>query len=487
VTLAVAGALAACSPAGAPEPTVTTLKASGGVPGNWDPISSFTYALQQQAIYESFVYLDTTAYEWKPQLAEEFQISEDLRTMHIKLRENVDFTDGTHLDAEGAKTSFDYVMSPDTVYHTVLTQQYLPEVVVTGEYELEITTVRPMTAEFMFWFALVPLASPTVIENDPSTLATTPVGTGPYIIADQVPEVSITFERNSSYRDPDAFPFDSLEFTAMDDSIAVQNALKSGQLNLGTVDAAYAADLENAGFSLSFGKGGGVCLMFPDATFASAPELADVRVRQAIAYAIDREGITENLEYGYGTATSQVWGEGSPYYIEGGDDDYAFDPDKARELMADAGFADGLVIKMPNGGLYDKYEPVVTQSLADIGITIDDSSSFPDILEYYTAVNSGDFGLALRDCDEGFNAVFRIDLPNGGYPELNELYDLIDNGTADEIQEAEQAVGQYLLDAVPVVVVSRPSIVWASIPEITVAGPAVVTAPTPLSSIQLRG
>jgi peptide/nickel transport system substrate-binding protein len=479
-----AAALTACGTTGSPDEEVTTLKANTAyVPANWNPNTSIVLTLEQQAVYESLGYLDPATFEFRPLLAESYELSDDLRTLHLTLRQDVYFTDGTHLDAAGARVAFDYALP---VVAASLVGPFGVAAEVVGEYELDLTTTRPITEDFFFWLGIVPIASPAVIEDDPESLSETPVGSGPYVIDEMTPEASITFDRNPEYRDPDAYPFDRLEFTVMNDSIAVANALKSGQINAGTVESNHAASVEEAGFQLSVGTSWTWYLQLPDSTFATAPQLADVRVRQAIAYAFDREGIIENLEYGYGTPAGQIWSDGSPYFIEGGDETYAFDPEKARELMAEAGYGDGFELTMPTTPFNDKYEPVVLQSLADIGITVT-YVDYPDYGEYIEALHSGDYAIGIESSGDLYlDGVFRNDFPHGGYPELTPLFEIIDSGNAEEVAAAQQEVGSYLLDnALAGIVFSRPAFIWATVPEITIPRSIVSTAATPLVDIQL--
>jgi peptide/nickel transport system substrate-binding protein len=478
-----AAALTACGTSGSPDEEVTTLKANTTyIPANWNPNAAIVASLEQQAIYETLGYLDSGTFEFQPLLAESYELSDDLRTLHLTLHQDVYFTDGTHLDAAGAKVALDYAAP---VVQAALVDRFGLAAEVVGEYELDLTTTRPITEDFYFWLGIVPIASPAVIEGDPESLTDTPVGSGPYVIEEVTPEVSIALERNPRFRDPDAYPFDRLEFTVMADSIAIGNALKSGQLNAGTVESNYAASLEDAGFALSVGTSYTWYLQLPDSTFASAPQLADVRVRQAIAYAFDREGIIENLEYGLGTPAGQIWSEGSPYFIEGGDETYAYNPEKARELMAEAGYPDGFELTMPTTPFNDKYEPVVMQSLADIGIRVT-FVDFADYGEYIEQLHSLDYAIGIESSGDIFlDGVFRDELPDGSYSELKPLFATINSGNAEEVAAAQQEVGSYLLDnALGGIVFSRPAAVWATIPEITIPR-SIVAANTPLSDIQL--
>jgi peptide/nickel transport system substrate-binding protein len=98
-------------------------------------------------------------------------------------------------------------------------------------------------------------------------------------------------------------------------------------------------------------------------------------VRQAINYAFDREALLQQVAGGFGEATSQVFGPETTGYDPELEDYYTYDPDKARDLLADAGYGDGLTIDMPV--LTPGFETIMTfvsQQLADVGITVNLSS-----------------------------------------------------------------------------------------------------------------
>jgi peptide/nickel transport system substrate-binding protein len=488
---ALVAALAACGAQQPATPSVSTLKMNVGgfvLAGNWNPVTSSylnVYFWPQQAVYESFIRFDPATFEWVPQLAESYEISDDQLSMRITLREDVDFSDGTHLDAEAAKKSFDYSLSGEAGGYIQLRDQYAPQIEVTGEYELLVTSTGAMTSDFLFWFGIVPIASPTAIEDDPTGLEEIPVGTGPYLFDEEVPDASATFVRNPDYRDPDAYPYDEIEFIVFDDPIAVSNALKSGQLNAAETAIDYAADLESNGFDLHVGVGGPVVLLWTDPQGTVVPELADVRVRQAIAFALDRAAINETLESGYGTVTSQAWGKGSPYYIEGADETYAYDIDRARELMAEAGYADGFEIAMPSLASLAKYEPVIAQSLADIGITVT-YETFADITAWAAAADGGDYALTFRETSDLFLSDPLRRTPNGGHPEINALYEVVDTGTKQEAEAAFQEIGHIVLDEALVIAVSRTASIWATDPAITLE-PVIVGWPVQLGTFQRAG
>ena len=101
-----------------------------------------------------------------------------------------------------------------------------------------------------------------------------------------------------------------------------------------------------------------------------APELADVRVRQALNYAFDREAMLTALQSDHGTVTTQVFPASSDAYDPELDEFYTYDPEKAKDLLAEAGFADGFTLSMPSSPLLGATTyTLISQQLEEIGIT----------------------------------------------------------------------------------------------------------------------
>ncbi len=99
------------------------------------------------------------------------------------------------------------------------------------------------------------------------------------------------------------------------------------------------------------------------------PALADVRVRQAINLAFDRQQIVDAVFSGYALATDESFNLNGEAFNEDVMGTYSFDPEAARDLLAEAGYADGFTLTMPSTVISTNFEPFITQALSDIGIT----------------------------------------------------------------------------------------------------------------------
>jgi peptide/nickel transport system substrate-binding protein len=94
---------------------------------------------------------------------------------------------------------------------------------------------------------------------------------------------------------------------------------------------------------------------------------------------MDREGLLEAIQQGNGTPTTQVFKESSPAYDKSLDEMYSYDPEKAKKLLAEAGYADGLTISMPSTVVLDPAAfTIIQQQLADVGITAEYSDTAPE-------------------------------------------------------------------------------------------------------------
>src|SRR5690606_25612412 len=133
-----------------------------------------------------------------------------------------------------------------------------------------------------------------------------------------------------------------MEFTTIADSLQRANALKAGEIDATLLDAPQVADVEAAGFHLDSAPNYQFFHLQLNRTRAG---LDDVRVRQALNYAIDRQALVDGLFFGLADPAYQPYPAGSPGHVAALDDVYPYDPDRARELLAEAG-AEGLTFEI---------------------------------------------------------------------------------------------------------------------------------------------
>ena len=203
---------------------------------------------------------------------------------------------------------------------------------------------------------------------------TKPVGSGPYVMdtAKTVVGSKYVYTKNADYWAPDDAYYDNLVITVLADKNTQVNAIKGGQVSgLNVIDQTTLKEIEGAGFALFPHELDWTGLMLMDHAGSVNEAIGKVEVRQAINYAIDRDAMLQAVAQGHGTVTGQVFPETSPGYDAALDEAYPFDPEKAKELLADAGYADGFELDMPllQVGTTTSFD-LVKQYLGDVGITV---------------------------------------------------------------------------------------------------------------------
>jgi peptide/nickel transport system substrate-binding protein len=312
----------------------------------------------------------------------------DPTTIEVDIRPDVTFQDGTPFDAAAVKAGLDRTIASG---NAGLTPGFasLTAVEVTGANSV---TLKVPDGSAASWYDTYLGAWQTTIVK-PDTDFDRPIGAGPMRVTDYVADQTLTLERYDEFWNADAVNFAGIEFVNVhaeqpQSGIA---ALASGQIDIVSTEVsqipAVTGNLE--------------LLTVPDATklvnmmvCKTDGPLADARVRQALNMAIDREAIGAAVFADTASPANQPWPEGHPFYSPEVADVLAYDPDGARELLAEAGYADGLTIdmyvvpwlSMPEASV------VVEQQLADVGVTAKIISS-PNFVNDYLLPQAAGTGL----------------------------------------------------------------------------------------------
>ena len=327
-------------------------------------------------VYDRLIHLDTATGDLKPGLAESWELLDDGNVLELKLRQGVTFHDGEPFDAEAVKANLERSA-------TLESGRSEARVAVSPIAEIEIVdehTVRLHQAEGagLNWSLLPPrltenagmMISPASLD-DPG-LDRSPVGAGPFRFVSYGQD-RVVFERFEDYWDPEAVHLQRLEITEAADPEAHYAGLVSGQFNLIRLEPQQVARAEREpGLELQTKD---TLVVYHQYLNHSMPPLDDVRVRQAFLYGIDREAIVDTLLQGFGVATAQFWPPDYPAYHPDHDmERYAYDPDKARALVEEAGYPDGVdvtfeLINTPD--LRVRLGEVVQDMMREVGVNIE--------------------------------------------------------------------------------------------------------------------
>ncbi|MCU1442527.1 MAG: peptide transporter substrate-binding protein [Cryobacterium sp.] len=340
----------------------TTYDAGGSEWGNRAPF--------YQAVYDTLL-LATSKGEIEPFLAESWEYDDTNTVLTLKIRDDVTFTDDSKLTADVVKQNlerFKTGTSPDAGYLTAVSSVEAPD-----ETTVVITLAAPDPAMLNYLTRSAGLIASGEALADAESLATTPVGSGPYMLdADaSVSGTSYTYTKNPDYWNPDLQHYDTLKINVLGDATAALNAIKAGEVNgIKLQNNDNLAEVEGAGWTVNANELDFQGLLLLDRAGTTSEPLGDVRVRQAINHAVDRKAMLTALQSDNGTVTAQVFPESSPAYDPELDKRYPFDPKKAKDLLADAGYADGFTLAMPSSPLLGtSVYTLLSQQLKDVGIT----------------------------------------------------------------------------------------------------------------------
>lgn len=351
----------------------------GNVPlniGNFLDVTSWDPALADigfdgpylSAVYDPLVVDDGTG-EPAPALATDWEVSDDFKTITMDLRTDATFSDGEVFDADAAVKSLEYLkegVRSQEAYQKVESFEAVDEDTIAIH-----LTQRDDTILYFMGLGRSYMMSPQAI--DAGTLAEAPVGSGPYTLADSSVAGSVyNFDKVEDHWAAADFPFDPLVISPLSDPTAMLNGMEGGQFNVIYGDQAAVDMAEEHDWNVSQGVATWVGLQFTDRTGSSemAGPFGDVRVRQAFNYAFNGPEMLKAIAQGAGVATNQVFPNDTPGHLAELNDTYAYDLDKAKQLLADAGYADGFELTMPMAPPFQPYQASVEQVLGDLGITV---------------------------------------------------------------------------------------------------------------------
>jgi peptide/nickel transport system substrate-binding protein len=338
----------------------------------FDPAQSYVGSFMQylQPVYDTLIRLDEEG-ELVPMLATEWEYADEGNTvLEIKLREDVKFSDGTPMTAEAVVSSLQRFKDANGPGATAFASVTEFETADPGTVRLMLSAPDPALAYNLTLVAGM-ITNPDVSAD---ALTSVPAGTGPYVLDEQATQRGdvYVFNRNPHYYNSEAFPYSTLTLRILSDQTARLNAVKTGQVDVTYGFAPQIAEAKASGLNVITATGDWYGLFLSDRLGAKTPALADVRVRQAINYAVDGDALLETVAFGQGSSTTQVFAPGTAAYVAALDDSYPFDPDKARALLAEAGYAEGFSLRMPSlDSLIPESYPIVQQQLADVGITVE--------------------------------------------------------------------------------------------------------------------
>ncbi|MEX1663157.1 ABC transporter substrate-binding protein [Thioclava sp. 15-R06ZXC-3] len=301
----------------------------------------------QRAIWDGLIYRDPITNEYKGNLATSWKWVDD-KTLELKLREGVKFHDGSDFDADDVVATVNFVADEANGVKTQRNVNWMESAEKVDQYTVRIHTkdVFPAAIEFLSGpVSMYP--AEYYAKVGPSGMGLKPVGTGPYKAVEVVPGQHFVLEKNENYFDgPKGQPtIGKIDIRTIPDVNTQIAELFSGNLDLiWQVPADQAEKLAEMGdrFTVANESTMRIGYLTMDAAGRSGADnpFTNLKVRQAVNYAIDRNALVNNLLKG---KSKVVWSACFPSQFGCTSDvqEYAYDPEKAKQLLAEAGYKDG--------------------------------------------------------------------------------------------------------------------------------------------------
>ncbi|HEV7344462.1 MAG TPA: ABC transporter substrate-binding protein [Devosia sp.] len=381
--LLAATALALVSPATAQTPSNVLVVGQIAEPASLDPhvstaANDFRIAVN---LYDGLVRNKPGTLEIEPALATDWTISEDGLEYTFNLREGVTFHDGTPFNAEAVKFNFDRMLNEDHPFAS------------TGPFPLSfyfsavenVEVVDDMTVKFTLNEPFAPfmsnLASPTGLIVSPAAVeqygadyGRNPVGTGAFKFEEWQSNTSVVASRNEDYWDG-APPLEAVIFRPITDANTRVAEMLSGGIDvlLETPPDNVAQFRDDAAYEVVEAVGPHVWYVMLN---AKEGPFADKRVRQAVNYAVNKESLVEDVLQGTASVSAGPIPPAFNWAYNEEVDPYPYDPERARELLAEAGAEDASLTFLVTEGGSGMLDPVpmgtaIQADLAAVGLNVD--------------------------------------------------------------------------------------------------------------------
>jgi peptide/nickel transport system substrate-binding protein/glutathione transport system substrate-binding protein len=362
------------------------------------------------AVFDALIDYEPDTLELKPGLAKAWRFT-DPKTLVLDLVAGVEFHDGTPFDAEAAKFNFDrYRTDPRSNVKADLNSMASAEV--TGKYQVTLHLTRPNVGlPAMLTNRIGLMVSPIAVKKNGPNIDRKPVGTGPFKFVEWQDNVSFTMVRNDHYWRPGLPYLDGIKMGIINEFNTCARTVIAGQadvaLDLEVEQKRYADRVKTVVAKAN------PCFVFYDVFFNyGRSPLNDVRIRQALNYAIDRDAINKVMNDGLGEPScaplpTEFWAT-DPSTVNY----YTHDPERAKKLLAEAGYANGIDLNgwgASTQSFLKDQELVVTQ-LARSGIRVKMTpGTGAQNMQRFMLEKKGDLLLT----------------PTGGFPDPSQLYEAL--------------------------------------------------------------
>jgi peptide/nickel transport system substrate-binding protein len=348
------------------------------VPANFITTSSTGSEFVLGLVYDRLLCYRNDQVVAEPRLATSWTVAPDGRSVDLALRRGVRFHSGREFTSADVAASVKLFATPTYSTQMMSTAQAVTSVDTSQPYRAVLHLAHPLTNVLDLLDAM-PIIDRETQERIPNGDAY--VGTGPFVLTRWSPNATITLVRNEHYWQPGRPYLDGVEVSIVPDTTSLTSRLQAAQADL--VTGISFRDVERLGANPNFRavRLTGAENQIYVGTNLQAQPLDRLPVRQAIAYAIDRERIMSEVFRGSGYAINLPWPKYSAAYDAKGNSTYGYDPDRARSLLRGLGKLPTIPYTYPTvNPAYGQTAQIVQNNLEQVGLRIEldpiDSPSF---------------------------------------------------------------------------------------------------------------
>lgn len=406
-----------------------------------------------QAVYDSLLKIAPSGHDVQPSLATSWSYNADKTVLTMKLRSDVTFSDGTPFTADIAAQNllrFRDGTSPQKSKVSDIVSATAPDKTTL------VITLKQANPAFLIYLGQAAGLEESPAEFGKPDAQTNPVGSGPYILdkSGSVVGTSYKFTKNPKYWDAKMVRYDTLTINVYTDSTSELNALRGKQLNAAALnDPTIVSQVQGAGFTANGQNLNFAGLLLFDRSGKTNPALGNVKVRQAINYAIDADAMLKAVAQGRGVATRQVFPESSPAYEDSLNSVYKFDPAKAKQLLAEAGYANGLELTIPTSpGFPKSLWPLLQQQLQNVGIAVKFVDTGQNLISDLQGQKYGLSYFTLQRDANDWMLISNMIAPNATWntfkyadPKVSALMKTIQTSTGDAQNAALKQLNEYIV------------------------------------------
>ncbi len=311
-------------------------------------------------IFEGLVKADPDG-NFVPALAESWEVSDDATTFTFKIRKGVKFHNGSDLTVEDVVYTLDKCRGAESGVPLLAAYSEIDSVTATDDSTVELKLKNP-NIEYLAYL------NTAIIPHDYADQETFPIGTGPYKFKSRSVQENIVLEKFADYWGEPGY-LDEVTFKIIENTDALVLALRSGSVDLSV--HRVASDVKEIGDEYELLESPTNLIQALYLNNAVEP-LNDLKVRQALNYAVNVQDVMAITNDGLGTPIgSSIYPAFGKYFMPELADAYPYDPEKAKSLLAEAGYPDGfpLTITAPsNYAVHVNAAQVIAEQLKAVGV-----------------------------------------------------------------------------------------------------------------------